>query len=113
MQRINKKIARNNEVISRLENSLQQENLGSDSKRLKEEHDFYKARADSLETANEALQKEMHLHVICTICNERPKNKGIQCGHRFCQECLDEWKKAANTCPLCNEVIKSVFPSFN
>lgn len=43
----------------------------------------------------------------CSICLEpletiRYKRK-TQCGHVFCSECLHEWLRKKQTCPLCNQ----------
>lgn len=40
----------------------------------------------------------------CTICMEKIANRMLQCGHAFCPECLDEWRKRNNMvviCPIC------------
>ncbi|ODQ78661.1 hypothetical protein BABINDRAFT_8910 [Babjeviella inositovora NRRL Y-12698] len=39
---------------------------------------------------------------LCVICRcEIRIGSIIQCGHKFCKECLDEWSQGHRTCPLC------------
>ena len=48
----------------------------------------------------------------CPICFENLNDKKIitlRCKHRICFECLKEWNKVKNTCPICREPIKRVF----
>ena len=85
LQRVNNDIAENDKVISQWNDILE-----SDSKRLKEDRDVFKRKATSSEQNNESTKKNTHLQVTCPISNERPKNKGTQCGHRFCDDRLDE-----------------------
>jgi hypothetical protein len=44
----------------------------------------------------------------CSICFESMMNKNISipfCLHKFCSECLKEWLKQKNTCPICRNKI--------
>ena len=84
------------------ENSVVQESPASDSKRLKEDHDSHQAKATSLEEL-----------ITCTICNERPKDVVIQCGHRLCKTCLDEFQKRSRDCPFCKKTIQNFTPCLN
>lgn len=50
----------------------------------------------------------------CSICLEsfqtiRYKRK-TRCGHVFCSECLHEWFRKKQTCPLCNQSLNSGGP---
>lgn len=48
----------------------------------------------------------------CTICiNEISEEEGqLKCGHRFCFDCISNWVKNVNTCPLCKiEIFKIDF----
>nr|ALL26033.1 ubiquitin E3 ligase ICP0 [Canid alphaherpesvirus 1] len=51
----------------------------------------------------------------CTICLEPPKNMTVtmSCLHKFCYDCLSEWTKVSNTCPLCKSIIQSMIHSIN
>lgn len=39
----------------------------------------------------------------CCICLEKlpTRVKVTKCNHKYCRECIDEWAKKNNTCPLC------------
>lgn len=40
----------------------------------------------------------------CVICMEEYTNKTrkkLRCGHIFCADCINEWYKRKQTCPLC------------
>ena len=39
----------------------------------------------------------------CPIClgNLETKNTKTECGHTFCQDCLEKWEEEHNTCPVC------------
>lgn len=42
----------------------------------------------------------------CPICYTLIKNATIcSCVHHFCHDCIVEWCKIKNTCPVCNECI--------
>ena len=47
--------------------------------------------------------------MICSIClSEMNKNKMISletCKHNFCKNCIKEWNKCSNTCPMCRQNI--------
>lgn len=53
----------------------------------------------------EVVQEEDHKHEDCSICLEQLDNENdiitTKCNHKFHKECLSEWKKVNNTCPLC------------
>ena len=42
----------------------------------------------------------------CPICREDKELKTESCGHKFCNECITEWFKKSETCPMCRRVIK-------
>ena len=100
-------------TIDRLKASLGQKISESGSKQLQEDLDFQKAKATSLEEASEIMKEEIDLQVNCNICNERQKNLVIQCGHRTCNICLDEWRKKNDACPFCKATIQQVIRLFN
>ena len=106
-------ITENKVAIDRLKASLGRKSLGTDSKQLQEDLNFQKAKATSLEEAAEVMKEEIDLQVICSICNERQKNLVIQCGHRTCNICLDEWRKKNDICPFCKTTIQQVIRLFN
>jgi len=62
----------------------------------------------------------------CAVCNELlVKATGLQCGHTFCFECVDKWKKKSEsstdpanrgrkaTCPICRSEIVTTAPLKN
>lgn len=50
---------------------------------------------------------------MCVICRERPSNKSFLdgCFHMFCFQCIMEWAKLKNECPLCKRTFESVYHS--
>jgi len=45
-------------------------------------------------------------HLFCTICQEVFEDpKRTNCGHTFCLNCLLEWNKKNNQCPICRQKI--------
>ena len=54
---------------------------------------------------------------LCPVCFNRIKNKCMtnNCLHKFCYECLSNWMKYKNGCPLCRTKIDKIihlFPIF-
>ena len=42
----------------------------------------------------------------CPICHDTIKDATIcSCVHHFCKDCITDWCKLKNTCPVCNECI--------
>ena len=38
----------------------------------------------------------------CVVCSDNPKNPVVlPCGHISCQNCINEWSKHSNFCPVC------------
>lgn len=45
----------------------------------------------------------------CHICLSEIKKKVLlNCGHSFCENCIDEWLKKKYTCPICRKKINNV-----
>lgn len=46
----------------------------------------------------------------CSICYESYKDDYgvLKCKHTFCFNCIDQWSKQKNSCPLCNGVFKDI-----
>lgn len=45
-------------------------------------------------------------HLYCTICQEVFVNpKRLNCGHTFCDPCIDVWLKSNKTCPECRKSV--------
>lgn len=45
----------------------------------------------------------------CHICLSEIKNKVLlNCGHFFCENCIDEWLKKKYTCPICRKNINNI-----
>lgn len=53
----------------------------------------------TLNKLQKELQDRTHLHLQCSICLDRPKTHVVQCGHRFCGQCLDRLQQ--KVCPGC------------
>ncbi|KAK1233621.1 E3 ubiquitin ligase [Marasmius sp. AFHP31] len=69
------------------------------------------ARKD-LEGAKKIMSR-VERAVRCAACTGIMKNPKVivECGHTFCGECLDEWRKASKgklTCPTCRK--SSIYP---
>jgi hypothetical protein len=44
----------------------------------------------------------------CDICSDIIKNCSIiECGHSFCEECIQKWLNSHSTCPSCKKETKS------
>ena len=51
-------------------------------------------------------------HLQCPICMEVfIMATTINCGHTFCQECIQDWKKKHKVCPYCRTKIKVMVTS--
>lgn len=49
----------------------------------------------------------------CKLCEERPRDHAMQCGHRICEECADAVKNKDNLCPWCRAPIQMVIKLFD
>lgn len=60
-----------------------------------------------LETRMALIKDRIKVTDICTICLENPKVKTITrcCNNSFCFECLVNWLRKKNTCPLCKATV--------
>lgn len=39
----------------------------------------------------------------CVVCSDNPKSPVVlPCGHIYCQQCVNEWSKHSNSCPVCH-----------
>ena len=48
-----------------------------------------------------------HETEICSICLDPIfKNVKVDCGHKYCQQCIFNWMYENNTCPLCRTPIE-------
>ena len=57
---------------------------------------------DMLENFKNLLES----HLQCSICSEvYAFSVTITCGHTFCHECIEEWKKKKKNCPICRASI--------
>lgn len=66
---------------------------------------FFKKEGGGAEGANGQVENE-----TCSICITNPSNVIMQpCGHGgYCQECITEWIKNKNECPLCKLKINQI-----
>jgi hypothetical protein len=49
----------------------------------------------------------------CEICLEQMKNAIItDCGHSFCEVCIQGWLKTSNTCPHCRNLNPNPIPNY-
>lgn len=63
--------------------------------------DFFKeAQADLISNMNSEMEKE------CSVCNEMFMLAAtVKCMHRFCSNCINQWKQKKNECPVCHSTI--------
>jgi len=45
----------------------------------------------------------------CPICKDDKELIILNCGHKFCNECITTWLKKSSTCPMCRRVIDNEF----
>jgi hypothetical protein len=45
----------------------------------------------------------------CSICLETNSNSMTLCKHDFCYDCINEWYKKNNSCPMCREKMEEVY----
>jgi predicted amidophosphoribosyltransferase len=46
---------------------------------------------------------------ICTICLGEVENRGkIACEHEFCLQCIHDWSKVTNVCPVCKKAFTKI-----
>jgi hypothetical protein len=43
----------------------------------------------------------------CCICMDKNMNNwvNLSCGHSFHHECINQWNKSSNTCPICRSIL--------
>ncbi len=48
--------------------------------------------------------------IFCSICQEKQLNTiKIDCNHHFCEECIKEYLKINNNCPICRSKINHIY----
>ena len=57
------------------------------------------------------LPSDLYDCVICYDKIQAENNSKTQCGHYFCQTCLDAWLNINTTCPMCRTVIRPREPT--
>lgn len=61
---------------------------------------FKEAQADLISNMNSEMEKE------CSVCNEMFMLAAtVKCMHRFCSNCINQWKQKKNECPVCHSTI--------
>lgn len=66
--------------------------------------DTVKFKTQLLQNVSELIETELQ----CTICSELfVCAVTLQCGHTFCEFCINQWKKKQKTCPICRKKIKT------
>jgi hypothetical protein len=60
------------------------------------------------EKEKEEKEEEIMTCRICLdeLCSTENNKMELECGHSFHQNCLDEWRKENNTCPICRSEVK-------
>ena len=48
----------------------------------------------------------------CNVCCERETTHILQCGHHFCEFCIDEFRKTTNRCAICKTKISMVIKMY-
>ena len=48
----------------------------------------------------------------CNVCCERNTTHILQCGHHFCEFCIDEFRKTTNRCAICKGKITMVIKMY-
>src|SRR5262245_41853474 len=49
----------------------------------------------------------------CPICLDPMRNAVMtNCGHSYCEKCIEEWRSKKNSCPFCGRIITSLTPNF-
>jgi hypothetical protein len=46
-------------------------------------------------------QKQISDEELCCICIRNQINVILNCSHGFCEECIGDWQKQQNSCPVC------------
>ncbi len=41
----------------------------------------------------------------CCVCMEDKILDKLDCSHKICNNCMDQWLKKNNSCPICRKVI--------
>ncbi|EGC39985.1 hypothetical protein DICPUDRAFT_147203 [Dictyostelium purpureum] len=63
------------------------------------------------EEEQEQEQEQEQENIVCSICYdeiEDSKMATINCGHKFCHECIIKSSKIKKECPLCRQSIRSI-----
>ena len=42
----------------------------------------------------------------CQICFQSSISKVLECGHPFCEKCIQQWTRQSETCPMCRRHIE-------
>jgi len=80
--------------------------LGGDTESLEalsfQELSRVSSKVQALATVAEAaLRKKIREEMMCSICSENSKDAVLECGHRYCTPCIEEWLKKKSQCPTC------------
>lgn len=73
------------------------------AKELKETEDLLKPKMDLWNEIEVVTRKVLGM---CFICQEREPDSCLNCGHQFCEECIEKLGEDA-TCPFCRGKIES------
>jgi predicted RNase H-like nuclease (RuvC/YqgF family) len=112
-------------TLTDLKNKLSEREtqIGQLRKRLRSEE--HRSQNQTLQRdAGEAVVELCEAHFQCAVCNELlVKATGLQCGHVFCRDCVNKWKKKSEsstdlrgkkaTCPICRSEIVTQAPLKN
>lgn len=66
------------------------------------------SRQGSPASVNVGSEKTNDETVTCNICQERKKNRALNCGHVFCSDCVRHCQEGNNACFVCRKAISHV-----
>lgn len=72
---------------------------------------FYFTNIDIFQLQEPSGNKELEINPAnkCTLCLDQRRNPSLTpCGHIFCWDCIMDWLRSKQECPVCRE---QFFPS--
>jgi len=66
-------------------------------------------RIRQLQEDKDLAKSNAYKQTSCPICFsswlETTSTAVLECGHKFCEECISQWAKKSNSCPICRKPI--------